>query len=108
MQQAIGVVETCGMPGALVIADVMAKGADVRVVRLENTDAGRITVIIRGVTGAVQAAIAAAYSAANQPGVALIGHHIVPCPDDMVEPIGQPSHRRNLSHNINSVEWLDD
>ncbi len=108
MQQAIGVVETCGMPGALVIADIMGKGANIQVVGLENTDAGRISVIIRGSTGAVQAAIAAAQAAQREhPGVLLIGHHIVPCPDDAVEPLGQLRSNRSFAQE-NSVEWLDD
>ena len=108
MQQAIGVVETCGMPGALVIADIMGKGANIRVVGLENTDSGRISVIIRGSTGAVQAAIAAAEAAQQEhPGVFLIGHHIVPCPDDAVESLGHLRSNRSFVQE-NSVEWLDD
>ncbi|WP_204137378.1 BMC domain-containing protein [Halomicronema sp. CCY15110] len=108
MQQAIGVVETCGMPGALVIADMMGKGANIQVVGLENIDSGRISVIIRGSTGAVQAAIAAVQVAqTNDPGVALLGHHIVPCPDNAVEPMGLPRPNRSFSQD-NSVEWLDD
>jgi microcompartment protein CcmL/EutN len=108
MQQAIGVVETCGMPGALVIADMMGKGANIQVVGLENTDSGRISVIIRGSTGAVQAAIAAVQVAqTNKPDLVLIGHHIVPCPDSTVEPMGLPRSNRSFSQ-ANSVEWLDD
>ncbi|RZM82479.1 BMC domain-containing protein [Leptolyngbya iicbica] len=108
MQQAIGVVETCGMPGALVIADIMGKSANIRVVGLENTDSGRISVIIRGSTGALQAAIAAAQAAQTaHPSVSLLGHHIVPCPDNSVEPMGQPRPSRRFSQS-NSVEWLDD
>jgi|GEM_PF-718791 len=107
MKQAIGVVETCGMPGALVTADVMGKAADVQVVALENTHAGRISVIIRGPIGAVQAAIAAATQALqDHPGISLLGHHILPCPDESVDRIGLGGRRPSLP--TDSVEWLDD
>jgi carbon dioxide concentrating mechanism protein CcmK len=108
MQQAIGVIETCGMPGALVLADIMGKGANVQVVGLENADSGRISVIIRGSTGAVQAVIAAAQnSQKDNPSITLLGHHIVPCPDTSVNDMGRPKAIRTFSSE-NSVEWLDD
>lgn len=108
MKQAIGVIETCGMPGALVTADVMGKAADVRVVGLENTNAGRISVIIRGPTGAVQSAIAAATQALrDHPGISLLGHHILPCPDESVDMIGMGGRHRSIAASP-EVEWLDD
>jgi len=107
MKQAIGVVETCGMPSALVTADVMGKAADVRVVALENTNGGRISVIIRGPTGAVQTAIATATRAIqDHTGMSLLGHHILPCPDGAVDQIGMGGLRSPLP--TDSVEWLDD
>lgn len=108
MQQAIGVIETCGMPGALVTADAMGKAANVQVVGLENTDAGRMSVIIRGSTGAVQTAIAVATQALQtHPGMTLLGSHVVPCPDGSVNSLG--GHRPDrASDQSNSVEWLDD
>ncbi|MEM9117524.1 MAG: BMC domain-containing protein [Cyanobacteria bacterium P01_F01_bin.56] len=108
MQQAIGVIETAGMPGALVTADVMGKAANVQVVGLENTDAGRISVIIRGSTGAVQAAIAAAMQVLQaHPGITLLGSHIVPCPDTSVDMMGWLQADQTLPPQ-GSVEWLDD
>lgn len=108
MKQAIGVVETCGMPSALVTADVMGKAADVQVVGLENTHAGRISVIIRGPTGAVQSAIAAATQALrDRPGIALLGHHIVPCPDESVDIVGLGGLNRSATA-AEEVTWLDD
>lgn len=108
MTQAIGVIETCGMPGAIVTADTMEKAADVRVVGLENTNAGRISVIVRGPTGAVQTAIAAATSALrDHPGARLLGQHIVPCPEGAVDMMGRERGYRPLSQQ-DSVEWLDD
>jgi len=108
MKQAIGVVETCGMPGALVTADVMGKAADVQVVGLENTNAGRISVIIRGSTGAVQSAIAAATQALrDHPRMFLLGHHILPCPDGAVDRVGMGGLNRSATAS-EDVEWLDD
>ena len=107
-KQAIGVIETCGMPAAIVAADVLGKSAAVRVVGLENTDAGRISVIIRGYTGAVQAAISSATTAlSNQPGATILGHHIIPCPDASTDESGLLSgFPRRFGDN--AVEWLDD
>ena len=108
MNQAIGVIETCGMPAAIVTADILGKGADIQVVGLENTDAGRISVIIRGQTGAIHAAISAAMAALKyHPGTIVLGHHIIPCPDEAVDLNGgMGSERQSISSN--SVEWLDD
>jgi microcompartment protein CcmL/EutN len=107
--QAIGVIETCGMPAAIVTADILGKGADVRVVGLENTDAGRISVIIRGRTGAVQAAISnAVKSLTHHPGATVLGHHIIPCPDASSDFTGLLSGQNRSSFSGDSVEWLDD
>ena len=96
------------MPSALVTADVMGKAANVQVVGLENTDAGRISVIIRGSTGAVQTAIAAATKTlAINPGMTFLGSHIVPCPDASVDIMGA-SRPDRASSQQDSVEWLDD
>ncbi|MGD1858700.1 MAG: BMC domain-containing protein [Leptolyngbyaceae cyanobacterium] len=104
--RAIGVIETRGMPNALIIADIMGKAADVEILGFENIDAGRISIIIRGVTGAVQAAIAAA-TRQTIAASGLLGHHIVPCPDEAVDImtlIGRSRHPLQPDR----VEWLDD
>lgn len=106
MQQAIGVIETCGMPSALVIADTMGKTANVQILGFENTDAGRISVIIQGTTGAVKAAIAAATSNLAGQTSGLLGHHILPCPNGAIN-IAAILHRRS-SVQSDSLEWLDD
>lgn len=109
INQAIGVIETCGMPAAIVTADILGKSAAVQVVGLENTDAGRISIIIRGDTGAVQTAIAAAITALQKhPGAIVLGHHIVPCPDSSADASGLlgGSYHQRISND--SVEWLDD
>jgi microcompartment protein CcmL/EutN len=107
-KQAIGVIETCGMPAAIVAADILGKSAAVRVVGLENTDVGRISVIIRGGTGAVQAAISSATAAlSSHPGATILGHHIIPCPDASNDQTGLLSGFQNRPID-DAVEWLDD
>ena len=107
MAMAIGVIETHGIPGALAIADALGKAAAVTVVRVENAEQGRVSVIIRGSTGAVQAAIAHTQAAmATYPSVALLGSHILPCPDgnvDAVLPV-----RLSPGFTSSDISWLDD
>jgi carbon dioxide concentrating mechanism protein CcmK len=107
MAIAIGVIETQGIPGALAIADALGKAAAVTVVRVENTEQGRVSVIIRGSTGAVQAAIAHTQaSMATHPGVTLLGSHILPCPHgnvDVVLPV-----RPSPGFAQSDISWLDD
>lgn len=108
MTLAIGVIETTGVPAALAVADAMGKTAAVDVVRIENTDRGWISVIIRGTTGNVHTAIATAeQTLQSQPGADLIGHHILPCPDGSLEDI-LPVRRTDLFPGNHWVEWLDD
>lgn len=55
---AIGYLETTGLPGAIVVADKMLKTAAVNLVGLENTKGGGwVTVIISGDVAAVSVAI---------------------------------------------------
>jgi microcompartment protein CcmL/EutN len=107
-KQAIGVIETCGMPAAIVAADILGKSAAVRVVGLENTNAGRISVIIRGYTGAVQVAISSAVEALRtHPGATILGHHMIPCPEASADQTGLLSGFQNRPMD-DTVEWLDD
>ncbi|MGF1459504.1 MAG: BMC domain-containing protein [Leptolyngbyaceae cyanobacterium] len=108
MGQALGVIETCGMPSALITADGLSKAANVHVLGLENTNAGRISVVIRGQTGEVEIAIATVMQALKgKPGVVTLGYHVIPCPDDSVDLLNL---RRSYHPVIeaSSVEWLDD
>jgi microcompartment protein CcmL/EutN len=107
-QKAIGVIETCGMPAAIVAADLLEKGADVQVIGLENTDAGRISVLIRGETGAVKVAIQNALTILQtRSEMRILGYHVIPCPDRSTNLASLlAAQRRQVSDN--SVEWLDD
>jgi microcompartment protein CcmL/EutN len=106
MALAIGVIETQGMPSALAVADALGKAAAVAVVRVENTDVGRISVIIRGETGAVQAAIAQTQALmAVEPGLHFLGSHILPHPHGNLEDILPV---RPTQGGGAEVGWLDD
>ncbi len=52
-------IEVLGVPTALEVADAMCKAAQVICVGFENTDLGRITVLIRGPVAEVETAVAA-------------------------------------------------
>ena len=109
MVLAIGIIETSGMPAAIVIADVLGKSANIQVTDFENVDAGRISIVLRGSTGAVQAAISTTMRAMqSQSGIAVLGHHLIPCPDASFAPSSLWSSDRGSLFASNSVEWLDD
>jgi carbon dioxide concentrating mechanism protein CcmK len=86
-------IETLGIPTALAVGDAMVKAGRVTLVGYENTDMGRITVVIRGPVAEVQAAMAAGLVMAHQvDGGQVLTHHIIPRPQPNLEsvlPIGQ-------------------
>ncbi|MBE7382941.1 MAG: BMC domain-containing protein [Leptolyngbya sp. SIO1E4] len=107
MAQAMGVIETCGVPAALVAADIMGKSASVQVVGIENTDLARISVMIRGSTGAVKTALMAAVSGlAQHPGAKVLGYHLLPCPTGDTDTIMTLRQIHRLSDD--ELDWLDD
>ena len=55
---ALGMVETKGLVGAIEAADAMVKAANVTLIGKEQVGAGLVTVLVRGDVGAVKAAIA--------------------------------------------------
>lgn len=103
MSEAVGVIQTLGMPAAMAVADGMVKGAQVEFVRFDNTDAGLISVIVRGATAEVQAAVGAGIAIAQQqhPG-RYAGHHVIPCPDGNVEAV-----LPLLPSSGGEADWLD-
>ena len=54
--EALGMVETRGLVGAVEAADTMVKAANVKLVGKEQVGGGFVTVMVRGDVGAVQAA----------------------------------------------------
>lgn len=86
MSMALGMVEVFGIPTAIAVADAMCKAAQVTLVGYENTDLGRITVLIRGVVSEVQVAVAAGVAAIDRVnGGELLSHHIIARPHENLE-----------------------
>lgn len=99
MTFALGMIEVYGVPTAVEVADAMCKAARITFVGYENTDLGRITVLIRGDVGEVNVSILAGLSAILRvDGGELLSHHIIPRPHDNLE-YALPIHR---SANINN------
>ena len=64
-EQALGMVETRGMVGAIEAADAMVKAAKVKFVGREFVGGGLVAVFVRGDVGAVKAATDAGGAAAE-------------------------------------------
>ena len=56
-KEALGMVETRGLVGAIEAADAMVKSANVSLVGYEKIGSGLVTVMVRGDVGAVKAAV---------------------------------------------------
>lgn len=68
MNNALGLVETKGLVGAIEAADAMVKSANVQLVGYEKIGSGLVTVMVRGDVGAVKAAVDAGSAAASVVG----------------------------------------
>ncbi|WP_195487223.1 BMC domain-containing protein, partial [Streptococcus parasanguinis] len=65
---ALGMVETKGLVGAIEAADAMVKAANVTLIGKQQVGAGLVTVMVRGDVGAVKAATDAGAAAAENVG----------------------------------------
>ncbi len=83
-QNALGLIETKGLVGAVEAADAMVKAAHVRFLGKEKVGGGYVTVMVRGDVGAVKAATDAGAAAAERVGE-LISVHVIPRPHQDVE-----------------------
>ena len=81
---ALGMIETRGLIGAIEAADAMVKTANVILIGKEYIGAGYVTVLARGDVGAVKAATDAGAAAARRVGE-LISVHVIPRPHADVE-----------------------
>jgi len=84
--QALGMIETKGLVGAIEAADAMVKAANVTLVGKEKVGGGLMTVFVRGDVGAVKAATDAGAAAAERVGE-LLSVHVIPRPHAEVEMI---------------------
>lgn len=85
-KQALGMVETRGLVGAIEAADAMVKAANVKLIGKEQIGSGLVTVMVRGDVGAVKASVDAGAAAAKRVGE-LVSVHVIPRPHDDVEGI---------------------
>jgi microcompartment protein CcmL/EutN len=79
--EALGLIETRGLVGAIEAADAGLKAAHVRLLGTEKADAGLVTVKFLGETAAVKAAVDAGAAAAGRVGQ-LVSVHVIPRPHD--------------------------
>ena len=83
---ALGMIETRGMVPAIEAADAMTKAAEVTLISREYVGGGYVTVMVRGETGAVNAAVRAGADACERVGDGLVAAHIIARPHEEVEP----------------------
>lgn len=84
MKQALGLIETKGLVGAIEAADAMVKAANVTLVGKEKIGHGLVTVMVRGDVGAVKAATQSGAEAARRVGE-VVSVHVIPRPHEDVE-----------------------
>lgn len=85
-KEALGMVETKGLVGAIEAADAMVKSANVALVGYEKIGSGLVTVMVRGDVGAVKASVDAGSIAAEKVGT-VVSCHVIPRPHTDVERI---------------------
>ena len=82
---AIGMIETRGLVSAIEAADAMTKAAKVQLIGQQFVGGGYVTVLVRGETGAVNAALRAGADACARVGDGLAATHIIARPHPEVE-----------------------
>ena len=95
---ALGMVETKGLVGAIEAADAMVKSANVNLVGKEQVGGGLVTVMVRGDVGAVKAATDAGAAAAEKVGE-LVSVHVIPRPHMEVDAILPKGHKPDAPAN---------
>lgn len=79
VSDALGMVETKGLVGAVEAADAMVKAANVNLIGYEKIGSGLVTVMVRGDVGAVKAAVDAGAASARAVGE-VVSIHVIPRP----------------------------
>ena len=90
---ALGMIETKGLVGAIEAADAMVESANVQLIGKEQVGGGLVTVMVRGDVGAVKAATDAGAAAAEKVGE-LVSVHVIARPHMEVDAI-LPKSRMN-------------
>jgi ethanolamine utilization protein EutM len=86
MKEALGMIETKGLVGAIEAADAMVKAANVTLIGKEQIGSGLVTVMVTGDVGAVKASVDAGAAAAKRVGE-LVSVHVIPRPHEDIEKI---------------------
>src|SRR4030043_984293 len=81
---ALGMIETKGLVGAIEAVDAMVKAANVTLVGVEKIGGGYVSVFVRGEVGAVKAALDAGTAAAKRGGE-VVSIHVIPRPPQETE-----------------------
>ena len=84
MQQALGLIETHGLVGAIEASDAMVKAARVKFLGREKVKGGMVAVMVAGDVGAVKAAVDAGAAACKRVGK-LVSAHVIPRPHDDID-----------------------
>ena len=85
-QQAIGMIETRGLIGAVESLDAALKAADVKFLRQDKVGSGLVSVTVTGDVAAVKAAVDAGAEAAKRVGE-VISVHVIARPHEGVETV---------------------
>ena len=84
MQQALGMIESHGLVGAIEAADAMVKAARVTFLGRQKVKGGLVAVMVSGDVGAVKAAVDAGSAACERVGK-LVSAHVIPRPHDEID-----------------------
>ena len=87
-RDALGMIETQGLVGAIEAADAALKSADVELISHQKVHFGLVTVLFRGDVASVQAAVEAGSAAARRVGE-LVSAHVIARPDPAIAMLEQ-------------------
>ena len=85
-QQAIGMIETKGLIGAVEALDVALKAANVKFVKQAKVGSGLVAITVEGDVAAVKAAVDAGAEAARRGGE-VVSVHVIARPHEGVEKV---------------------
>lgn len=86
MKEAIGMVETRSLTGAIEAADAMLKSANVKIMDFQLVGSGLVSVTVTGEVAAVMAAVDNAKERASQVSE-VVSANVIPRPHDEVDKI---------------------
>ncbi|WP_347176182.1 BMC domain-containing protein [Tissierella sp. Yu-01] len=84
MKEAIGMVETRSLTGAIEAADAMLKSANVKIMDFQLVGSGLVSVTVTGEVAAVMAAVDTAKERASQVAE-VVSANVIPRPHDEVD-----------------------